>query len=69
MLGNLDSRRRGGLKAGLANVQNNRAAGLGIFAAGVQRRAAQLMLHQRWHLKRCQMNPACWYCRNSSEKT
>jgi len=67
MLGTLASRRKGGQIAGRANVENNQAARLGIFAPGVQARAGRLMQHQRWHVKRQKPNPACWLCRQEAQ--
>lgn len=59
--------RKGGLvgTGGRQNVLDNRVAGRGIFALGVQRSAARLMLHERWHVKRHRVNLACWHCRAS----
>lgn len=56
----------GGPKGGRANVQANQRAKLGIFALGNQAKAARLMLHQRWHVKRKRTNPSCWLCRRDN---
>ena len=58
----------GGIKAGAENVRANRAAKLGIFAPGVQRVAAMLMLHKRWHIDRNKPNLSCYLCRGTKTK-
>jgi len=52
-------------KGGIGNVKENRRARRGIFAPGVQARAARLVCHNRWHRDRKVFNPACFLCRKS----
>ena len=54
-------------KQGRVNADLNSQRKLGVFAPVAQSSAARAMLHERWHVSRDIVNPACHLCRTSTK--